>query len=72
MFAACAFWMMKITTTMRAATPAMSPVRIPLIRVCSRGRGAGDGGGGGGADPLAEGGGRVLVVPCGAVGWDMV
>ena len=47
MFAACVFWMMKITATTRAAKPAISPVRIPLVRVksaagrlrCGRGRG---------------------------------
>ena len=38
MFAACTFWMTKITATMRAAKPAISVVRITLIRVCSGGR----------------------------------
>ena len=70
MFTACVFWMMKIITTMRTAKPAISPVRMPLIRVCMRRRrGAGGGGGGGGGlEPLAEGGGRVLVAACGAAG----
>src|SRR4029079_9442464 len=45
--------------------PAISSVRIPLIRVCSRPRR----GAGGGPGPLADGGGIVLVVPQGAVGW---
>lgn len=31
MFAEWAFWMMKMTTTMREATPAISAERIPLI-----------------------------------------
>jgi hypothetical protein len=35
MLTACASWMMKISTTMRAAAAAISPVRMPLIRVCS-------------------------------------
>jgi hypothetical protein len=39
--------MMKITTTMRAAAPAISPVRMPLIRVWSRPRRGACGGGGG-------------------------
>jgi len=66
---ACAFWMMKIITTVRPAAPAISAVRMPLIRVCA-GRSVGRGGGGGawGAEPLAEGGGRVLVGPWGAGG----
>jgi hypothetical protein len=62
--------MMKIITTMRATTPPMSPVRIPLIRVCillvlTAGVGVG-----GGLEPLAEGGGNgsVLVVPRGDTG----
>ncbi len=70
MFTACAFWMMKIITTARAATPVIRPVRIPLIRVRAGRRegagGAGGFGGGGGAEPLAEGGGSVLVAPCGS------
>jgi hypothetical protein len=54
---------------MRMAKPAISPVRMPLIRVCvRRRRGACGAGGGGGLEPLAEGGGRVLVVACGAAG----
>ena len=44
--------------------PAISPVRIPLIRVCSRPRR----GAGGGPGPLADGDGIVLVVPQGAAG----
>jgi hypothetical protein len=32
MFTGCVFWMMKITTTMRMAKPAVSPVRRPLGR----------------------------------------
>src|SRR5260370_5662603 len=69
MFTACAFWMVKIITTMRATTPAISPVRRPLIRVCSRRRRGGRGADwGGGAEPLAEGRGRVMVVGCGAAG----
>src|SRR5258708_16564625 len=69
MFTAWAFWMMKIITTMRAATPAISPVRKPLIRVCSRRRrGACGADWGGGAEPLAEGRGRVLARACGAAG----
>ena len=68
MFAARAFWTMKITATMRAAKPAISLVRIPLVRACGGRRPGGCGAGGGGAEPLAEGGGSVLVVPCGAAG----
>ena len=51
-----------------AGEPAISPVRIPLLRVrsCAR-RGAG-----GGPGPLADGGRRVLVVPQGAAGSVMV
>src|ERR1039458_1096008 len=60
MLTACAFWMMKIITTMRPRTPAIRPVRMPLILVCARRRG-GACGGGGGAEPLAEGGGSVVV-----------
>ena len=36
MLTACAFWMMKIITTMRPAAPAIRLVRMPLIRVCIR------------------------------------
>src|SRR5258708_18530341 len=69
MFTACAFWMVKIITTMRATTPAISPVRRPLIRVCSRRRrGACGADWGGGAEPLAEGRGRGLARACGAAG----
>src|SRR6202050_3056045 len=64
MLTACAFWMMKISTTMRRAMPAISAVRTPLIRVCAvLRRGAC---GVAGAVPLAEGGGRLRVVPGGA------
>jgi hypothetical protein len=67
MFTAWAFWMMKIITTIRAAAPAIRPVRMLLIRVRPGRRGGAWGaGGGGGAEPLGEGGGSVLVVPCGA------
>src|SRR5690349_7532713 len=65
MFTACAFWMMKISTTVRARTPTISAVRMPLIRVDSRSRLGAGAGGLAGAEPLAEGGGRVPV-PCGA------
>ncbi len=48
-----------------AGKPAISPVRIPLIRICSRLRR----GAGGGPGPLvADRGGSVLVVPQGAAG----
>ena len=66
MSTAWAFWMMKITTTMRAATPTIRAVRMALIRE-RVGRPGGACGGGGGAEPLAEGGGSVLVLPCGGV-----
>ena len=36
MLTACAFWMMKIITTVSPAAAAIMPVRMPLIRVCSR------------------------------------
>src|SRR5580700_3208813 len=62
MFTACAFWMMKIITTMRARAPTIRPVRMPLILVCAR---RGGGGGADGLEPLAEGGGAVVVVPGG-------
>src|SRR5438105_10946656 len=68
MLTACAFWMTKISTTVRAAVPAISPVRMPLIFVRIRLRPAACGAGAGGAEPLADGGGMVLVVPRGAVG----
>src|SRR5579859_1575475 len=68
MFAAFAFWTMKITATTRAAKPAISPVRISLIRVRSCPRPGGRGAGRGGAGPVAEAGGSVLVVPGGAAG----
>jgi len=54
--------MMKISTTVRARTPTISAVRMPLIRVDSRPRLGAGAGGLGGAEPLAEGGGRVVVV----------
>jgi hypothetical protein len=67
MLTACAFWMMKISTTMRATVPAISPVRMLLIFVRVRPRA--DAREAGGAEPLAEGGGRVLVAAGGgAVG----
>src|SRR5580700_4728461 len=67
MLTAWMFWMMKIITTIRATAPAIRPVRMPLIRVRSgRPGGAWGAGGGGGAEPLGEGGGSVLVLPCGA------
>ena len=73
MFTACGFWMRKITTTMRAAKPAISPLRIPLMRVRLRPRGDACGaGGGGGLEPLADEGGSVLAVPYGAAGSVMV
>jgi len=46
MLAACAFWMMKITATARAAKPAISPVGLPMVRVCRCPRRG---------EPLAEG-----------------
>jgi hypothetical protein len=62
---ACAFWMMKIITTMRPAKPAISPVRMPLIRVCIRPALAGGGAASGCGDaPLADGGGRVVAALC--------
>src|ERR1700678_3835073 len=67
MFAACAFWTMKITATMRTTAPPSGAGRAPPVQV--RGcppRGCGAGGAGGGAEPLAEGG-TVVVGPCGAV-----
>src|SRR5579859_995197 len=63
MLTACAFWVMKISTTMRTAVPAISPVRMLLIFVRIRLRAGACGAGG--AEPLAEGGGRVLVGPDG-------
>src|SRR5580658_8844680 len=61
MFAACAFWTMKITATTAAAKPAISLVCISLVQVCRRRRPGGCGAGRG-AEPLAEGGGSVPVV----------
>jgi hypothetical protein len=59
---------MKIITAMSPRTPAIRPARMPLIRVCARGRGgaggegrAGGAGGVCGAEPLGEGGGSVVV-----------
>ena len=61
MCTAWVFWMMKITSRMRAPKPA--------IRV---GRPRRWGAGGGRAEPMAHGGGRLLVVPWGwAVGSGM-
>jgi hypothetical protein len=65
---ACAFWMMKISTAMRTAVPAISPVRMLLVFVRIRLRAGACGAGTGGAEPLADGAGRVLVVPAGAAG----
>src|SRR6185437_14374996 len=65
MLTACAFWMMKISTTMRTAVPAISPVRMLLIFVRVRPRAGARGAGG--AEPLTEGGGRVLVAAGGSV-----
>jgi len=53
--------MMKISTTMRTAVPAISAVRMLLIFVRIRLRA-----GACGAEPLADEGGRVLVVPAGS------
>jgi hypothetical protein len=61
MFTACAFWIMKISTAVRARTPTISQVRMPLIRVESRSRFGAVTSGLAGAEPLAEGGGRVPV-----------
>ena len=52
MFTAWVFWMMKISTTMRIAMPAISAVRMPLIRVCSRPRRGACAAGGGRVAPL--------------------
>ena len=68
MLTARAFWMMKISTTMRTAMPVISAVRMPLIRVCSPRRRGAAGAGRGGAEPLAEAGGSVMVEACGAAG----
>ncbi len=62
------FWMMKIIAAMSATNPMISPVRALLIQVRSRGRRLAVATGGDGAVPLADGGGRVLVVR----GWDAV
>jgi hypothetical protein len=67
MLTACAFWMMKIITTMSPRTPAIRLVRKPLIRVCARRcGGACRADEGGGVEPLGEGGGSVVVVSGGA------
>src|SRR5580693_9830646 len=64
MLTAFAFWMMKISTTTRMTVPAISAMRMLLIRVRD---GPGIGGcGAGRAEPLADGGGRVLVAPDGS------
>src|SRR5580692_7622684 len=65
MLTACAFWMMKISTTMSRAVPAISAVRMLLILVRIGLRAGASGAGG--AEPLVEGGGRVLVGPDGVV-----
>jgi MFS family permease len=67
MLTAFAFWMMKMSTTTRTTMPAISAMRMLLIRVRSRRRG-GCGAGTGGAEPLSDGGGRVLVAPGGVTG----
>jgi hypothetical protein len=56
--------MMKITATARTAKPAISSVRIPLAGSAAGRLRYGMGG----AEPLAEGSGSVLAVPCGATG----
>src|SRR3984957_16131201 len=79
MLTACAFWMMKISTTMRATMPTISAVRTPLILVLiPRRPGAAWAGPRGGAEPLgaeplgaeplSEAGGRVMVAAGGATG----
>jgi len=72
MSTACAFWMIKISTTTRPTKPAIRPARMLLIRVRASERTGGwgtdggtGGGGGGGAEPLDEGGGSVVAEPCG-------
>src|ERR1700733_9696722 len=69
----CAFWMIKISTRMRATMPTISATRTPLILVpIPRRRGAdlarGRRGGAEslGAEPLAEAGGKVVVAAGGA------
>lgn len=52
MCTAWAFWLMKITSRMRAPMPAISRIRMLAIRV---GRRRARGAGGGLAEPLAEG-----------------
>src|SRR5580704_2663121 len=64
MFAACTFWIMKMTITVKAAKPAMNAVRIALIRARARATTLACGAGGYRRAPLAEGGSNVLVVPC--------
>jgi hypothetical protein len=54
-FTACAFCTMKITSTIRAGTPAIRAVRMPLIRVRSTGRCGLAAPGGDRAEPLADG-----------------
>ncbi len=53
MFTACAFWMMKVSITMRTATLTISPVRMPLIRVCIGPRVGACSAGSGGAEGAA-------------------
>ncbi len=65
-FTASAFWIMKITSTIRARTLTIKAVRALLIEVRSRRRtGAAVEGGavGCGAEPLTDGGGSVPAVP---------
>src|ERR1700749_1539291 len=72
MLTACAFWVMKISTRMRATMPTISATRTPLILVpIPRRRGADLAGWRGGAEslgaePLAEAGGKVVVAAGGA------
>src|SRR3984885_15926670 len=72
MLTACAFWMIKISTRMRATMPTISATRTPLILVpiprrrgadLARGRGGAESLG---AEPLAEAGGKVVVAAGGA------
>src|SRR5207244_937814 len=64
-FTACAFCAMKITSTIRASTPAIRAVRMPLIRVRSMARCGLAAPGGPGAEPLADGTARGVPRPAG-------
>src|SRR5580698_7273721 len=69
MLTALAFWMTKITTTMRMAMPAISALYMLLILVRSGLRGGACGRDcAGGAVPLADGSGRALGALVGAAG----